>query len=69
MTRYLDDESIAVLEAEKRLLDEILELTKKGDFTKADQKRLDGLTAERDKLHATEAWQRALAERIDPPRS
>ncbi len=62
MTRYLDDESIAVLEAEKRLLDEILELTKKGDFTKADQKRLDALTAERDKLHATEAWQRALTE-------
>ncbi len=62
MTRYLDDESIAVLEAEKRLLDEILELTKKGDFTKADQKRLDALTAERDKLHATEAWQEALAE-------
>ena len=53
MTRYLDDESIAVLEAEKRLLDEILELTKKGDFTKADQKRLDALTAERDKPHAT----------------
>ena len=59
----VDEESIDALEAEKRLLDEILELTKKGDFTKADQGRLDALSAKRDKLHATEAWKKALAER------
>ena len=58
---HVADESNDALVAEKRLLDEILELTKKGDLTKADQERLDASSAKRDKLHATEAWQRALA--------
>ena len=57
MTRMLDDEAVAALEAEKRLLDEMLELTKKVDFTEADQNRLNELVAERQELLATEARQ------------
>lgn len=62
---HVDEVSNDALEAEKRLLDEILELTKKGDLTKADQERLDASSAKRDKLHATEAWQRALADKAN----
>ncbi|MCZ6658477.1 MAG: hypothetical protein O7C67_14380 [Gammaproteobacteria bacterium] len=65
MTRHLEDESIAAFEVEKRLLNEILELTKKGDFTNADQERLDTLSTRRDKLHATEAWLRVLADKAN----
>ena len=61
--RNLDQESSAVLKKDGRLLDMILELSKKSNFTKAVQGALDTLNTERDKLHATEAWQRVLAER------
>ena len=63
MKRNLDEESIAALEEEQRLFTEILEFRKKLALTKADQDRMDSLNAERDRLHATEAWKRALAER------
>ncbi len=68
MTRHLEDQSIAALEVENRLLDEILELTKKGDFTNADQERLDALCVKRNKLHATEAWLRVLADKANQQR-
>ena len=62
MGRTLDEESIAALNEEQRLLTEILELKKK---IKADQDRLNALDAERAKLHETEAWRRVIAERQD----
>ena len=62
---HVDDESIAALGVEKRLLDEILQVTKEGDLTKADQERLDDFSAKRDKLHATQAWQRAVADKAN----
>jgi len=46
-----------------------LELQRYIDTMEFVEETLDPLSAERDKLHATEAWQRALAERIDLPRS
>ena len=63
MTRNLDEERVAALEADKRLLDQILEIARKSALTKEDQDRMDFLSAERDRLHATEAWKRVLAER------
>ncbi len=65
MTRHLEDDSSVALDVEKRLLDEILELTKKRDFTNADQERLEALSTRRDKLHATEAWLRVLADKAN----
>ncbi len=65
MGRTLDEESIAALEADKRLLDQILEIARKSALTKEDQDRLNALDAERAKLHETEAWRRVMAERQD----
>ena len=42
-TRIPEDEPIEAAEADKRLLDEIVELTKKVNFTKADQNRVNEL--------------------------
>ncbi len=65
MGRTLDEERIAALEADKRLLDQILEIARKSALTKEDQDRLNALDAERAKLHETEAWRRVVVERQD----